>query len=744
MSVVRQSGSRVALLPLLFFPLLLAGCGKEVPVAASLPEVPAWEPLSNELYVAAAAKRDVFGPHQGFAILGNHFTCGVYGEGKKNKALTTGLTHYYIDDFTRDHFGTLYPAVRTPEGVYCAIGRFEHGGERFEKPENATWMERYFQPYTVFPVGSNAICETRVYVPESSGLVFRESVTNAPAGSLLFVAHFGKDMPTVTADETNRALLFAYPYGGKLLLGFRTGGIAFAWTTNMQDLFGGPFGQTLRAKNALLLIYRIAPTNETGFTGDELTIAPYGKRLNGFDILTNLRAVPDTLALAEKKWDAWLSEGIVPSFDNPAADRAWKANLSALLGVFLDGAIPADVTGQFVTSDMPQLYPRDALMCARSFFLSGHTAEAARILNFWNTVSNHSPGEFYARYDAHANPVNSGSGARYDVPEWDFNGYYMAMCLWIWERTGKWTGDLSTIRRMAEFIEKKADADGKLLEGGIIEWPGFLPATHMNVIAGIHDAAAIFYLQNDLPFAKRCLETAKKLEAGLAATWNAESNTYMDLRNGKFAYCSSFNFGWLWGYTNHDRLASANEWTLANNVKNGGGVQYFDGKGGAEDYGRGLFFFTTGAAAQYQAEHGSRAGYELLTTWMRTNANWYLMMPERIFWPGKPFPAPASPLSWCNGEFANALLAGAERGWDVVTNDQTRSWWLADRAEALERYLPVSGKQVLEEFQYDARSGQFDKAKRLFVFRTADLMPREEYFRFRAAKLLEEIAANLE
>jgi hypothetical protein len=49
--------------------------------------------------------------------------------------------------------------------------------------------------------------------------------------------------------------------------------------------------------------------------------------------------------------------------------EAYKRNLYCVKAANLNGQIPADITGQFVTNNMPQLYPRDAMMCARVLLL---------------------------------------------------------------------------------------------------------------------------------------------------------------------------------------------------------------------------------------------------------------------------------------------------------------------------------------------------------------------------------------
>ena len=83
-----------------------------------------------------------------------------------------------------------------------------------------------------------------------------------------------------------------------------------------------------------------------------------------------------------------MNHGVLPKFpnNNPQAAaylEAYKRNLYCVKAASLNGQIPADITGQFVTNNMPQLYPRDAMMCARVLLLNrapGRGAPGDRVL----------------------------------------------------------------------------------------------------------------------------------------------------------------------------------------------------------------------------------------------------------------------------------------------------------------------------------------------------------------------------
>jgi GH15 family glucan-1,4-alpha-glucosidase len=110
----------------------------------------------------------------------------------------------------------------------------------------------------------------------------------------------------------------------------------------------------------------------------------------------------DIEAAAGSYWNSWMAAGQLPAFkDNDAQAvkylEAYKRNLFCVKSANLNGQIPADITGQFVTNGMPQIYPRDALMCARVLLLTGHAEEAKQLIEFWARpqVPMKTPGEWY-------------------------------------------------------------------------------------------------------------------------------------------------------------------------------------------------------------------------------------------------------------------------------------------------------------------------------------------------------------
>ena len=355
--------------------------------------------------------------------------------------------------------------------------------------------------------------------------------------------------------------------------------------------------------------------------------------------------------------------------------EAYKRNIYCVKAATLNGQIPADITGQFVTNDMPQLYPRDAMMCARVLLLTGHFDEARQVIEFWANpkIPMKTPGEWYARYDANAKAVDAGSGARFDEPEWDANGYYIYLLTEYHRAKGVWLADSKLIYQLADFLVAHISPNGLLKEGGIVEWTGYLPATNMICAAALENAAKIASDLGNVAKAESYTAAAKRISAALPEMFDTRRARPMrmcvhfeerpkwressrpsrreDLSLGHHRQCWSDL-----GISKPFRDQLSNAFYRKNTVKLEGGMQYFDTPdAGLAEYGHDVFFFTTAAAAQYELIYGSKSAGKGFIDWMLRNANVYGLMPERIRQNGLDC-SPASPLSWCCAEFAAALL----------------------------------------------------------------------------------------
>lgn len=571
------------------------------------------------------------GPYWGFKVMGNDQFCAVYSDHPYNDAGQTGLQHLYIGDYSNDYVASTTVELNGQPLTFGATG-----SEPYFAAKSVVQQAHFRAELNVFPL------------LEADILVFELLVTNLDSQEQRFEPRMQirwrqEPQITQTNDEYDWKI---YDFGEHVL--------ASHYSQPQSEL-----------KRAVLPNQTLTCTWLLLIDPDEATIP---EQVTRFSTERNL------LEAAAEQWDAWLDKGLVPTLNDPELTDFYKTNLVAIKGVNLNGHIPADVTGQFLTNGMPQLYPRDAMMTARCFLETGHFAEARQIVNFWNDIPTKSPGEWYARYDAHGQPVDGGSGARYDVPEWDSNGYYATLIRRYHDLTGEWIGDEQRLWEALDFIEPHLSDNGLLEEGGIIEWVGYLPATNMNIAAGLWDGALIATQKGDTTRANRYREVAAGIAENLGRMYDPQRNAFFDGRDGRMQFNTSANFGYIWGYHRPealDWLRSTNRYYHAETTQMDGGVKYFD----AEGYGDDLFGFTTAAAAQYHAFEGDAETYFLHLNWLKDHANAYGLMPERVHFPEETRRgvAEASPLSWCNGEFVMAIVAGAQAGLFGSADDGQRA-----------------------------------------------------------------------
>jgi GH15 family glucan-1,4-alpha-glucosidase len=297
------------------------------------------------------------------------------------------------------------------------------------------------------------------------------------------------------------------------------------------------------------------------------------------------------------------------------------------------------------------------------------------VIEFWahRAIPMKSPGEWYARYDAHGEPVDAGSGARYDEPEWDSNGYFIYLVNRYHELTGSWPVDKSLVYELADFLVHHLDPNGLLYEGGIVEWTGYLPATNMIDAAALKTAANIAEQLGDTAKAAAYAKASSAISEAMPQIFDNNRQTYADVRfaptkgannqsigdkSGKKVYLwdTTANVGIIWGYPDHRDIELSNVFYRNNTVGMGGGMRYFDSPDpGLAEYGHGFFFFTTAAAAEYEFLRGNVDAGRKFLDWMVRNANCYGLMPEHIS-PDGLHCSPASPLSWCSAEFAATVL----------------------------------------------------------------------------------------
>src|SRR5579875_399689 len=582
---------------------------------------------------------------KGYAILGNGQLTAVYSDDQRIRAAThaEGIQHFYFHDYTAD---------------YVASTAFDVLGEDGQPVEVAdggvVGMKNFFTAQTKTRLKNGAAATVLCFVhPEGAAVLSLAPEGTRGQGRYRFRAVLRSSI------QTDREV--------RLTSLEERNGIAVAvWSNGTVLAIAPEQAEQVRVDGAAVSI--------TGKLGGEASTArvllvPATSVSDAVAKVRSLGREIDLAATAGQYWNEWIERGVVPAFpaDAPENGRyleAYKRNLYCVKSAGLNGQIPADITGQFVTNNMPQLYPRDAMMCARVLLLTGHAEEAKQVIEFWAkpTVPMKTPGEWYARYDAHGKAVNAGSGARFDEPEWDSNGYYIYLLNEYHAKKGVWLADAHFIYELADFLVNHLSANGLLWEGGIVEWTGYLPATNMIDAAALTTAASMAREFGDTARAERYLATAHRISAALPAMFDKTRQTYADVRftgqkaaggvslteqSGEKTYLwdTTANVGVIWGYPNHRELELSNVFYDHNTVKLGGGMQYFDSPdAGLASYGHGVFFFTTAAAAEYQTLYGRKSAAKSFIDWMLRNANSYGLMPEHIS-PDGSESSPASPLS---------------------------------------------------------------------------------------------------
>jgi len=596
-------------------------------------------------------------PWKGFSILGNGHLTAVYSDDSRISSVThaKGIQHFYFRDYTADYLASTGFDLLSPDGsTLNAAG------------EDTIGMENFFTARTGTPLSNGLVKDVLCFVHPADAAVLAVRATGTSSTvHYRFEARLRRDI------QTDRSITLASLQ--------ETDNVAVAVWSNGTALAIAPAASEDRVSVSGSSVFVTGVLGQEKNRGEVLLI-PAASREEAYSKIRALQREGDIEGEAASYWNSWMNAGRLPQFASGGPDaakylEAYKRNLYCLKAADLNGQIPADITGQFVTNNMPQLYPRDAMMCARVLLLTGHAQEARQVIEFWanRRIPMKTPGEWYARYDAHAHPVDAGSGARFDEPEWDANGYYIYLLTEYNRQQGVWLADLKLVYELADFVVDHLSPNGLIYEGGIVEWTGYLPATNMICAAALKNAAGIAKEFGDSARSRSYAAASQKISASLPEMFDQSRQTYADVRfaNRKGAHGESLaiqsgektylwdttaNVGLIWGYPNHREMVLSNAFYAKNTVKFGGGMEYFDSPDpGLANYGHGLFFFTTAAAAEYESLYGTKSAAKTFLDWMVRNANSYGLMPEHILPDGSDCSA-ASPLSWCCAEFAAALL----------------------------------------------------------------------------------------
>jgi len=597
---------------------------------------------------------------EGYSILGNGNLTVVYSDDPRISAKTgaTGVQHLYFRDYTADYVAaTSFKLIDQGGNVLATHEKSQIGMKNFFTAQTQTRLSN----------GSSVTVLCMVH-PRDAVILSLQVDGAAEKIGYRFEAQFRNPIKT----DRNISLI-SFETEANAAIATWSNGIAIAVLSTSTHARISVHGSSVSVSGDV-----------TSRRPEEVILIPGSSVAELRAKIRALRHDEDLAIEAAEHWEQWMDAGKVPSFqknDQQSAEyvEAFKRNLYCVKSANLRGQIPADITGQFVTNNMPQLYPRDAMMCARVFLATGHATEARQVIEFWanSAVPMKNPGEWYARYDAHGKAVDAGSGARYDEPEWDANGYFIYLVNQYHELTGKWLAPKALIYELADFLVNHLDSNGLVYEGGIVEWTGYLPATNMIDSASLKKAATIAQKFGDTARAASYAKAANTIAEAMPQMFDKTRGAYADVRfarsNGAnsesiadklgtnaYLWDTTANVGTIWGFPDHPAIAASNVFYADHTVGMGGGMRYFDSPDpGLADYGHGFFFFTTAAAAEYEFLRRNNAAGKIFLDWMLRNANSYGLMPEHISPDGLHCSA-ATPLSWCSAEFAAAVMLLSE------------------------------------------------------------------------------------
>jgi GH15 family glucan-1,4-alpha-glucosidase len=590
---------------------------------------------------------------KGYAILGNGNICAVYSDDPKlvDARSPAGIHHLYYKNYSADYVkSTSFNLLPN----YCRL----YG----EIQPDSVGMTNFFTTYTKTFLEDNTSTGIECFVGKEDVVVQKYQGSNMEAGTGFRYTLIPQN--TFISDDTIRII-----------------------SKTIEDSLA-----IIRWSNNVCMAVKVIG-HKVKFSFDDSTLTIVGEFVNSnATVLLALDSSKSRVKQviqsesrknlkeeAMKYWSSWINTPVYAkngrSFvSDPVLNEYYKRTLYAVKSACINGQIPADMTGQFVTNNMPQLYPRDAMKCARVFLKTGHYKEAKDIISFWvnNAIPKKSKGEFFARYDAKAQAVDGGSGARYDEPEWDANGYLIQLLKMYYDIKHEWLAPKEFIYGLADFLISRIDREGLLYEGGIVEWTAYLPTTNMVCSAALTTASDYAKTLGDDANYIKYKAGARFISENLIKTFDVKDSTLKAIRfhgnkaadnrsiteespNRLFMWDGTMQFGTLWGYPKDNMLRSTIDFYYSKLIKNGGGMQYFQALDpGLAGYGGDCFFFTTASLSQYFSLVKQKDKALKLLQWMCRNSNSYGLMPERIYL-NQTGCSEASPLSWCNAEFALAV-----------------------------------------------------------------------------------------
>ena len=593
------------------------------------------------------------GKWPGHAVLGNSRLCGVYSDdpGITSRDGFKGFRHLYFNDFAAD---------------YIKSTKFEIYNDKGEISidSSATELANFYTVSSSFFKNGKPLFTSLVRSGAFDGLIFKCHEYSKETGWPVFTVSFNeKASPDGQVNLTEVKVL----KNGQLFVKWSNDVFFIIYSQAAVDVYK-------RSKTIVELHFPHAKAQQV-----ELFLIAGTDEKKLIQQADSLNYTSGLWADAGKFWETWIGKGQLPySNAKDSVQRLYNdyysRNIYATFCSNLHGQVPADITGQLLTRGLPQLFPRNAMMVARSLLECGYPEPASQIIMYWSDkqIPHRSGGEFYPRYDAHGKADETNSGTRAEEPEWDASGYLICLLHDYYLEYGILLADTSLIYELADFLAKSIDSQGLLYESGIVEWTGYLPATNMIAAAGLMSAAEFAAKFGRPELNVKYTEAWKTISTSLPMLFDTTRQTYTARRywgdkgegifnifriKGRLLYLwdATTVFGVLWGYPDHDLMRLSYDFTWENLTDKAGVMNFEVGdKSSLAAYGFDLFIYTTAAHAEYAVKQHLPLRAAGHINWMIANSNVYGLMPERILSDYSQC-SEASPYTWSCAEFAASI-----------------------------------------------------------------------------------------
>lgn len=226
----------------------------------------------------------------------------------------------------------------------------------------------------------------------------------------------------------------------------------------------------------------------------------------------------------------WLASGQIPGRTAAERDMAARALLDLRLLTGPNGASAASWFGSW-----NYVWPRDAAFTAAAFMVTGHVAEARRILWFLSEAQNHD-GLWAARYNADGTAVADGRRIQLDGLGW------VLWSTWLLHETGSDTGDLwPMVRQAADRMSRSLGRDRlpPVSSDYFERSPAGEQAPHRPtlgvsapILAGLRAAAALAADRGATDRARRWRAAAGRLSAAITRWYGPYGYPRSPVRNG--------------------------------------------------------------------------------------------------------------------------------------------------------------------------------------------------------------------